>query len=111
MNLPYAHKLLTAADGQRHGFIKLRGSQADHEVRLMTAAGLVDATFNDGKEGSFTSINRLTAAGQTFLRAFKDQPISGAQADREPITMAPAGVGAKWKAYFALGLPLFRASA
>ena len=74
MNLPYAHKLLTAADGQRHGFIKLRGCQADHEVRLMTAAGLVEATFDDGEEGSFTSINRLTAAGETFLRTFRNQP-------------------------------------
>jgi hypothetical protein len=80
MNLPYVNKLLAAADGQRHGFIKLRGCQADHEVRLMSAAGLVDATLNDGKDGSFTSINRLTAAGQTFLRAFKEQPIPDVQA-------------------------------
>jgi hypothetical protein len=75
MNLTYAHKLLVAADEQRHGFIKLRGVEADREVRLMVAAGLIDATFNDGREGSFTSINRLTASGESFLRAFKDKPI------------------------------------
>ena len=79
MNLPYAYNLLAAADEQRHGFIKLRGIQADQEVRLMAEAGLVKATFNDGNEGSFTSINRVTAAGQTFLRALKDRLIPAAE--------------------------------
>ena len=88
MNLPYAHKLLTAADEQRHGFIKLRGFQADREVRLMAAAGLVDATFNDGQEGSFTSINRLTARGENFLRAFKDDPIPEVDSDLPPFRAA-----------------------
>ena len=72
MNLPYVYELLAAADEQRHGFVKLHGVQADHEVRLMAKAGLVEASFNDGKEGSFTSINCVTAAGRTFLRAFKN---------------------------------------
>jgi hypothetical protein len=76
MNLPYVYELLAAADEQRHGFIKLRGIQADHEVRLMAQAGLVEATLDDGKEGSFTSINRLSAVGQTFLRTFKGHPYS-----------------------------------
>ena len=71
MNLPYTYQLLAAADAQRHGFIKLRGPQADHEVRLMSQAGLVDAGFDDGEEGSFTAINRITEAGHTFLRTFK----------------------------------------
>ena len=88
MNLPYAHKLLAAADGQRHGFIKLRGFEADREVRLMSAAGLIDATFNDGGEGSFTAINRLTASGKSFLRAFQDHPIPGVDADGELIRAA-----------------------
>ena len=105
MNLPYAHKLLVAADGQRHGFLKLRGLEADHEVRLMSAAGLVDATFDDGKDGSFTSINRLTTAGETFLRAFKDRLIPGVQFHRGPITISPIGVVAKRKANFAGLLP------
>jgi hypothetical protein len=72
MNLLYAYEVMTAADEQRHGFIKLRGIQADHEVRLMAQAELVKATFDDGKEGSFTSINRVTATGQAFLRMFKN---------------------------------------
>jgi hypothetical protein len=71
MNLPYTYSLLVAATRQRHGFIKLRGMTADREVRQMVEAGLVDATFNDGKMGSFTSINRVLPAGEVFLRAFK----------------------------------------
>jgi len=71
MNLPYTYALLVAATEQRHSFIKLVGMHADHEVRQMVAAGLVDATLNDGKIGSFTSINRVLENGETFLRAFK----------------------------------------
>jgi hypothetical protein len=97
MNLPYVHKLLVAADEQRHGFMKLRGARADRQVRLMAEAGLVEATLNDGKEGSFSSINRLTPAGQTFLRTFDDRPFTASQ----------ASVAAKWKANFALGLTSF----
>jgi hypothetical protein len=78
MNLRFTYQLLTAADEQRHGFIKLRGIQADHEVRLMAQAGLVEATLDDGKEGSFTSINRVTETGQTFLRTFKNHIIPAA---------------------------------
>lgn len=66
MNLPYAYELLAAADEQRHGFIKLRGIQADHEVRLMAQAGLVEATLDDGKEGSFTSIQSRDVCGADF---------------------------------------------
>jgi hypothetical protein len=105
MNLPYAHKLLIAVDGQRHGFMKLRGSQADHEERLMSAAGLDDSSFDDGRDGSFTSINRLTAAGQTFLRAFRDQPIPDLAALGESIGISPIGVVTKWKAKFHSALP------
>jgi hypothetical protein len=75
MNLSYAHKLLVAANQQRHGFLQIRGRQADREVQLMAEAGLVDATLNDGKDESFTAINRLTDLGHKFLRAFKDSPI------------------------------------
>jgi hypothetical protein len=101
MNLAYAHKLLVAANEQRHGFIKLRGVAADREVRLMAAAGLVDATFNDGREGSFTSINRLTAHGESFLRAFKDKPIPEMDADGEAVAILN----------FDSHLPPFRAAA
>jgi hypothetical protein len=72
MNLTYAHKILLAADQQRHGFLRIRGRQANHEVRLMAEAGLVDATLSDGKNESFTIINRLTDFGRKFLRTFKD---------------------------------------
>ena len=108
MNLPYTYELLAAADEQRHGFIKLRGIQADHEVRLMAEAGLVEATFDDGKEGSFTSINRVTATGQTFLRAFKNHTIPAAATLGES---SHAVLAAKWKANFDLGLIPLRAAA
>lgn len=72
MNLNYVHKLLIAADEQPRSFLKLLGGRADHEVRLMAEAGLVDATLSDGKAGSFTVINHVTDLGHTFLRAFKD---------------------------------------
>ena len=65
------YELMDSAHEHRH---ELPGSHADHQVRLMASAGLVEATLDDGKEGSFTSINRVTAAGQTFLRAFKNIP-------------------------------------
>ncbi len=96
MNLPYAYELLVAADDQRHGFIKLRGIQADHEVRLMAQAGLVEASFDDGKEGSFTSINQVTEMGQTFLRTFKDHSIPDETTVCKSFTAA--AVLAKWKA-------------
>ncbi len=70
MNLPYTFQLLSAANQQRYGFIKLRGRRADREVRQMAEAGLVHASFNDGKPGSFTSINRILERGDVFLRKF-----------------------------------------
>ena len=72
MNLSYVHKLLVAADQQRHGFLRIRDRQADRQVRLMAGAGLVDATLSNGKDESFTAIDRLTDLGRTF----KDTPIS-----------------------------------
>lgn len=88
MNLSYTYQLLTAADQQRHGFIKLRGQKADHEVRLMAEAGLVEASFDDGREGSFTSINCLTKAGHTFLRVFKNRTIPDPSTVDETFTPA-----------------------
>lgn len=73
MNLSYVHKLLHAADQQRHGFLRVRGRHAHHAVRLMVSAGLVDATFSDGEQ-SFTIIKQVTDLGDAFLRAFKDLP-------------------------------------
>ena len=74
MNLPYAYKLLVAASQQRPGFLRIRGRQADREVRLMADAGLVVATLSTGEAKSFTVINSLTDLGRTFLRAFKEPP-------------------------------------
>jgi hypothetical protein len=94
MNLPYTYELLAAADEQRHGFMKLHGIQAEHEVRLMAQAGLVQATLDDGKEGSFTSINSVTEMGQTFLRAFKDHTTPA----EATLTASQAAVMTRWKA-------------
>jgi hypothetical protein len=74
MNLAYVHKLLAAADQQRHGFLKIRGRHAKDEVRLMAEAGLVDATLSDNKDDSFTAINHLTDAGHAFLRVLDSPP-------------------------------------
>jgi hypothetical protein len=79
MDLAYAHKLLVAADQQRHGFLKIRGRQAEREVRLMAKVGLVNATFGGGKDQSFTTITCLTDSGHAFLRVFKDLPIPAAR--------------------------------
>ena len=68
MHITYTCGLLTAANEQRHGFIKLRGVRADDEVHLMKDAGLVSATFTGDKQGSFACINRVLPAGQAFLR-------------------------------------------
>ncbi|MEY2489580.1 MAG: hypothetical protein QOC70_1522 [Verrucomicrobiota bacterium] len=107
MNLPYTYQLLFAADQQRHGFIKLRGAQADHEVRLMAEAHLVEASFGDGKEGSFTSINRVTKTGRTFLRAFEHHPIPAEEALAESSHAALA----KWKVNLDFGsVPLRKAA-
>lgn len=105
MNLPYIYDLLVAANGQRPGLLKLQGLQADHEVRLMAQAGLVDATFDDGNQGSFTSINGVTAAGQTFLRTFKECSIPGEAILANSIAASQAAVLAKWKSILAWGFP------
>jgi hypothetical protein len=75
MNLADVHKLLVAADQQPHGFLKVRGRHADRELRSMVEADLIEATFSDGKDQSFTTINRITAFGHAFLRTFKNHPI------------------------------------
>ena len=67
------YELMNSAHEQRH---ELLGSHADRQVRLMASAGLVEATLDSGKEGSFTVINRVTATGRSFLRAFKNIPMA-----------------------------------
>lgn len=102
MNLPYAYELLAAAEEQPHGFIKLRGLQAEHEVRLMAQAGLVEASFADGKKGPFTSINRVTEMGRTFLRTFKNQPAPSEANFGASFTESQAAILQKWKVGFNL---------
>jgi hypothetical protein len=73
MNLDIVYQLLVAATEQRQGFLEIPKGWAEGEgdVREMASAGLVEATLNDGKEGGFTAINRVTAAGEAFLREFE----------------------------------------
>jgi hypothetical protein len=74
MNLNLAHALLVAADGQPHGFLKVRSADLIREVELMAAAGLVEASLEDTDADGYAVINRVTASGQAFLRAFKHHP-------------------------------------
>ena len=73
MNLDLAHALLVAADGQPYGFLKVRSADLIHEVELMAAAGLVDASLGNADAEGYAVINRVTDSGQAFLRAFKYQ--------------------------------------
>lgn len=100
MHVPYTCGLLTAANEQRHGFIKLRGVYADREVRMMVNAGLVNATFATDDYGAFASINRVLAAGQTFLRASNEQSALSPATTRAraPMTASQNAVVGKWSA-------------
>jgi hypothetical protein len=74
VNLNLAHTLLVAANEQPYGFLKVRSLDLIHEVELMAAAGLVDASFGNANTIAFAVINRVTEPGQAFLRVFKDEP-------------------------------------
>jgi hypothetical protein len=67
MNLARTYQLLIAIGKQRHGFLEITDPEVKNDVREMARAGLVEATLNDGKEGSCTAIYRMTVAGQAFL--------------------------------------------
>jgi hypothetical protein len=75
VNLRLAHKLLTAANEQPYGFLKVRGSDLAREVELMASAGLVDASDTVRGSETYAVINRLTDAGYSFLRAFRSEPL------------------------------------
>lgn len=75
MNLNLVHKLLTAANEQPYGFLKVRGARLAREVEMMTAAGLVEASDPVYGLEIFAVIKRVTDSGHSFLRAFKDQPL------------------------------------
>jgi hypothetical protein len=74
MNLDLVHKLLKAANAQPYGVLKIRGAQFAREVEMMAAAGLVETARTVRGLETYAVINRVTAAGHSFLRAFKDQP-------------------------------------
>jgi hypothetical protein len=74
MNLNLVHRLLKAADRHPSGFFKVRGAHLAREVELMASAGLVEAANTVRGLETLAVINRVTDSGQTFLRAFKDQP-------------------------------------
>ena len=77
MNLHLARKLLLAADGQPHGFLKVRGRDVAHEVQLLAEAGLVEVSCANDHDSSIAVIKEVTDAGHTFLRAFTDEPRRG----------------------------------
>lgn len=74
MNLHLVHKLLKAANEQPYGFLKVRGSRFAREVEMMAAAGLVESAGAVHGLETYAVINRVTDSGQSFLRAFTDQP-------------------------------------
>ncbi|MEY2490348.1 MAG: hypothetical protein QOC70_2290 [Verrucomicrobiota bacterium] len=77
MNLQLVHKLLAAAEEPPSGFLNVRGADRVREVELMAEAGLVDASLGEAGTTVFAVINRVTDAGHSFLRAFKNQPPPG----------------------------------
>jgi hypothetical protein len=74
VNPNLANSLLVAAEEQPYGFLNVRGADLVHEVELLAAAGLVDASLGNTGSESFAVINRVTDAGQDFMRAFKNRP-------------------------------------
>ena len=74
MNLNLVQALLVTADGQPYGFLKVRSADLIREVELMAEAGLVEASLGNTDAEAYAVINRVTASGQAFLRAFKNHP-------------------------------------
>ena len=74
MNLRLVQQLLQAADNQPYGFLKVRGANLAREVEMMATAGLVEASGTVYGLETFAVIKRVTEAGHSFLRAFKDRP-------------------------------------
>lgn len=69
MNLHLAHKLITEAEHERHGFYVVRGHEAAREVHLMAEAGLVKASESYDVDPPQAVITRITHAGHQFYRA------------------------------------------
>ncbi|MFL6590021.1 MAG: hypothetical protein ACJ8M4_07605 [Chthoniobacterales bacterium] len=79
MNLYLVHKLLEAANNQPYGFLKVHGRDLAREVELMSEAGLVESSETVRGLETYRVIKRVTDTGMSFLRAFKDRPLVGAQ--------------------------------
>ena len=79
VNLNVVHELLSAANNQPYGFLKVRGAALAREVEQMAAAGLVDASPTIHGLETYAVVNRVTDAGDSFLRAFAKQPLPGKQ--------------------------------
>jgi hypothetical protein len=77
VNLRLVHMLLTAANDQPYGFLKVRGAELAREVELMAEAGLVEASPTMHEAETYSVINRVTDGGHSFLRAFQDDPPPG----------------------------------
>ena len=75
VNLHLVHELLLAANEQPYGFLKVHGAELTREVEQMTAAGLIEASPTVHGLETYAVISRLTAAGESFLRAFGKQPL------------------------------------
>ncbi|HSV63011.1 MAG TPA: hypothetical protein VLH83_06665 [Chthoniobacterales bacterium] len=54
----------------------LDGERLAREVEMMTEAGLIESSGTVYGLETFAVIKRVTEAGQSFLRAFKDHPPS-----------------------------------
>ena len=74
MNLRLVHKLLQAANDQPYGLLKVRGAQLAREVEMMASAGLVEASSTVHGLETFAVIKKVTDAGHSFLRAFRNRP-------------------------------------
>ena len=74
LHLNLVNTLLAAAEEQPSGFLNVRGADQVHEVELMAAAGLVDASLGNAGTVAFAVINRVTDAGHAFLLASQNQP-------------------------------------
>jgi hypothetical protein len=72
MNLRLAHKLITEAEHERHGFDVVRGREAAREVHLMAEAGLVKAKETAERDPKEAVITRITHAGHQFYRALNN---------------------------------------
>jgi hypothetical protein len=88
VNLRLVHMLLTAANDQPYGFLKVRGADLAREVELMAAAGLVEASPTMHGEETYAVINRVTDRGDSFLRAFQDDPPPGDSSEAQVLSLA-----------------------